>query len=590
MFKIKLDGGKTMEVEEKTYWHTTSHILAQAVKRLYPNTKLAIGPAIDEGFYYDFDVEKPFTEEDILKLEEEMKKIIKEDFEIKRFVLSREEALKFEKDRNEIYKQELIEELPEGEEISFYEQGDFTDLCAGPHLPSTGKVKAIKLLSYSGAYWRGNEKNKMLQRIYGISFPKASMLEEYLQKLEEAKQRDHRKIGKDLELFMTHKLVGSGLPMYLPYGATIRRLLERYIQDKELTMGYDHVYTPSVANVELYKTSGHWDHYKEDMFPVMQLDNEEIVLRPMNCPHHMLIYKNKMRSYRDLPIRIGELAHDFRFEASGSVCGLERVRQMCQNDAHLFVRPDQIKEEFRKVVELILDVYKDFGFENYSFRLSLRDKNNKEKYFDDDKMWEMAESELRDILTEMKLDFYEAEGEAAFYGPKLDVQIKTALGHDVTVSTCQLDFLLPQRFELEYVGEDGQKHRPVVIHRAILGTFDRFTAFLIEETKGAFPTWISPVQVKVIPITDRQHEYAKKIEAALRNEKVRVQVDDRSEKMGYKIREAQLQKVPYMIVIGDKELENNTIGVRSRNDGELGQMSLDEFIKKIKYEIDNYIK
>ncbi len=590
MFKIKLDGGKTMEVEEKTYWHTTSHILAQAVKRIYPNVKLAIGPAIDEGFYYDFDVEKPFTEEDLLKFEEEMKKIIKEDYELKRFVLPRDEAIKFMKERKEDYKVELIEDLPEGEEISFYEQGDFTDLCAGPHIPSTGKVKAIKLLSTSGAYWRGNEKNKMLQRIYGISFPKASQLEEYLQKLEEAKQRDHRKIGKDLELFMTHKLVGSGLPMYLPNGATIRRLLERYIQDKEIEMGYSHVYTPSIANVDLYKISGHWDHYKEDMFPTMQLDNEEMVLRPMNCPHHMLIYKNKMRSYRDLPIRIGELAHDFRYEASGSVCGLERVRQMCQNDAHLFVRPDQIKEEFKKVVKLILDVYKDFGFKDYTFRLSLRDKNNKEKYFDDDQMWEKAESELREILTELKLNFYEAEGEAAFYGPKLDVQIKTALGHDVTVSTCQLDFLLPKNFELEYVGEDGEKHRPVVIHRAILGTFDRFISFLIEETKGFLPTWISPLQVKILPITDRQHEYARKIEEMLKSKQIRVEVDDRSEKVGYKIREAQLQKVPYMIIIGDKELENNSVGIRSRKDGDIGQMSIEDFITKIRYEIDNYIK
>ena len=590
MFKIKLDGGKTMEVEEKTYWHTTSHILAQAVKRLFPEAKLAIGPAIENGFYYDFDVEKPFTEEDLLNLEEEMKKIIKENHEIKRFVLPREKAIEFEKERNEIYKVELIEDLPEGEEISFYEQGDFTDLCTGPHLPSTGKVKAVKLLSSSGAYWRGNEKNKMLQRIYGISFPKASQLEEYMNKLEEAKQRDHRKIGKELELFMTHKLVGSGLPLYLPHGATIRRLLERYIQDKEISMGYEHVYTPSLANVELYKTSGHWDHYKEDMFPPMKLDNEEIVLRPMNCPHHMLIYKNKMRSYRDLPIRIGELAHDFRYEASGNVCGLERVRQMCQNDAHIFVRPDQIKEEFRKVVKLILDVYKDFGFKEYSFRLSLRDKKDKEKYFDDDEMWETAESQLREILQETGLDFYEAEGEAAFYGPKLDVQIKTALGHDVTVSTCQLDFLLPERFKLEYIGEDGKAHRPVVIHRAILGTLDRFMSFLIEETKGAFPIWISPVQVKILPITDRQHEYAEKIKETLKQKGIRVEIDDRNEKVGYKIREARLQKIPYMLIIGDKEIENNTIGIRTRKDGDIGQMKLGDFIEKIENEIKNFEK
>ncbi len=573
---------------KKAYWHTTSHIMAQAVKRLFPNVKLAIGPAIDEGFYYDFDTDTPFSDEDKAKIEEEMTKIIKEDLKIERFSLPKKEAIELMKD--EPYKVELIEDLPEGEEISFYKQGDFTDLCAGPHLESTGKVSKVKILSSSGAYWRGSEKNKMLQRIYAISFPKQSGLEEYLQALEEAKQRDHRKIGKELELFMTHPLVGSGLPMYLPNGATVRRLLERYIQDKEVKMGYKHVYTPSMANVDLYKTSGHWDHYKEDMFPVMKIDTEELVLRPMNCPHHMLIYKNKMHSYRELPIRIGELAHDFRFEDSGSVCGLERVREMCQNDAHLFVRPDQIKEEFGKVVELILSVYKDFDFKDYSFRLSLRDKNNKEKYFDDDDMWEMAENQLRSILKEMNLDFYEAEGEAAFYGPKLDVQIKTAVGHDVTVSTCQLDFLLPQRFELEYIGEDGAGHRPVVIHRAILGTFDRFLAFLIEETKGAFPTWLSPVQVKILPISDNQIEYAMNVKNELEELGIRIELDDRNEKIGYKIREAQMQKVPYMLVIGEKEVESKTASIRSRKNGDMGQMSIEEFKAKIKKEVENFEK
>ena len=570
-FESSLDG-------KKAYWHTTSHIMAQAVKRLFPDVKFAIGPSIDEGFYYDFDVEKPFSEEDKEKIEAEMKKIIKEDLAIEKFSLPKEEALKLME--GQIYKQELINELEEAEEISFYKQGDFTDLCAGPHLISTGKVKCIKILSSSGAYWRGNEKNKMLQRIYGISFPKASQLEEHLKLLEEAKERDHRKIGKELELFMTHELVGSGLPMYLPDGATIRRLLERYILDKEVKQKYKHVYTPSIANVSLYKTSGHWDHYKDDMFPVMQMENEELVLRPMNCPHHMLIYKHKLRSYRDLPIRIGELAHDFRYEASGSVCGLERVRQMCQNDAHLFVRPDQIKEEFRKVVDLILDVYKDFGFTDYSFRLSLRDKENKEKYFDDDEMWETAEQELREILTKLNLNFYEAKGEAAFYGPKLDVQIKTAVGHDITISTCQLDFLLPQRFELEYIGEDGKAHRPVVIHRAILGSFDRFIAFLIEETKGAFPVWLAPVQVKVLPITDNFNEYAKSVVEKLENEGIRVELDDRNEKVGYKIREAQMQKVPYMLVVGEKEQSSNKVAVRSREDGDIGVMNIEEFIEK----------
>jgi len=557
---------------KKAYWHTTSHIMAQAVQRLFPNVKFAIGPSIHDGFYYDFDVEKPFTDEDKAKIEDEMKKIIKEDIKIERFSLSKKEALELMKEQP--YKQELINELPEGEEISFYKQGDFTDLCAGPHLMSTGKVKSIKILSSSGAYWRGDEHNKMLQRIYAISFPKASMMEEYMVKLEDAKNRDHRKIGKELELFMTHELVGSALPMYLPNGATVRRILERYIQDKEIAMGYKHVYTPSMANVALYKTSGHWDHYKEDMFPVMKMDNEEMVLRPMNCPHHMLIYKNKMHSYRDLPIRIGELAHDFRYENSGAVCGLERVREMCQNDAHLFVRPDQIKEEFGKVVQLILSVYKDFGFKDYSFRLSLRDKNNKEKYFDDDEMWETAESQLREILTELNLNFYEAEGEAAFYGPKLDVQIKTAVGHDVTISTCQLDFLLPQRFKLEYIGKDGEAHRPVVIHRAILGTFDRFLAFLIEETKGAFPLWLAPVQVKVLPISEKHVEYANKIYEEMFKLGIRVEVDADNEKIGYRIRKAQLEKVPYMLVVGDKEQETNMVAVRSREDGDKAQVKV----------------
>ena len=579
-FDSDLDG-------KKAYWHTTSHIMAQAVKRLFPDTKFAIGPSIDEGFYYDFDTIETFNDDDKEKIEAEMKKIIKEDLPIERFSLPKDEALKLMADQP--YKIELINDLPEGEEISFYKQGEFTDLCAGPHLMSTGKVKSIKLLSNSGAYWRGSEKNKMLQRIYAISFPKAIQLEEFIKLQEEAKERDHRKIGKDLKLFMTHKLVGAGLPIYLPNGATIRRTLERYIQDKELALGYWHVYTPSLANTELYKISGHWDHYKDDMFPVMKMDNEELVLRPMNCPHHMLIYKNELRSYKDLPIKIGELAHDFRWENSGAVCGLERVRQMCQNDAHLFVRPDQIKEEFGQVVKLILSVYKDFGFKNYKFRLSLRDKNDKVKYIDNDEMWETAESQLREILTEMNVDFYEAEGEAAFYGPKLDVQIKSALGHDVTVSTCQLDFALPERFDLTYVGEDGQNHRPVVIHRAILGTSDRFMAFLLEETKGVLPTWLAPVQVKILPISDAHVEYAKKVQDELRKLGVRVRLDDRNEKIGYKIREAQLEKVPYMLIIGNKEMEENAVGVRSHKDGDIGAMSVDDFKNKVKYEIDNFI-
>ena len=577
---------------KKAYWHTTSHIMAQAIKRIKPETKLAIGPSIDEGFYYDFDVEKNFTDEDKEKIEAEMKKIIKENLPIERFTLPREDAIKFMEEKNEPYKVELIRDLPEGEEISFYKQGEFTDLCAGPHLMSTGKIKAVKILSTSGAYWRGDEHNKMLQRIYAISFPKASQVEEYLAKLEEAKERDHRKIGKDQELFMTHKLVGSGLPLYLPKGATIRRVLERYIQDKELALGYQHVYTPSLANVALYKTSGHWDHYKDDMFPMMKMGDEEIVLRPMNCPHHMLIYKSKMRSYRDLPIKIGELANDFRYEDSGSVCGLERVRQMCQNDAHLFVRPDQIKEEVGKVLSLIKEVYQDdFGFpaSAFSYRLSLRDKNNKEKYIDNDEMWETAESQLRAILKELNIDFYEAEGEAAFYGPKIDIQIKTALNHDITIPTCQLDFALPDRFDLTYIGEDGKEHRPVVIHRAILGSSDRFISFLIEETKGVFPTWLAPIQVKILPIADSHKEYAKKVREALMLKGIRTELDDRNEKIGYKIREAQLEKVPYMLIIGNKEMENEEVGVRSHKDGDIGAMKLNEFVDKIKYEVDNKI-
>ena len=570
--------------------HTASHIMAQAIKRLFPQAKLAIGPAIENGFYYDIDVVPKLVEADLEKIEAEMKKIIKENLKIESFKLPRKEALKLMEERNEPYKVELINELPEDEEISFFKQGEFVDLCTGPHMLYTKAVKVFKLMNITGAYWRGDEKNKMLQRIYATAFDNKEGLEKYLEELEEAKRRDHRKIGKDLELFMTHELVGSGLPMYLPNGATIRRILERYIVDKEVAMGYKHVYTPSLANVALYKTSGHWDHYKDDMFPAMDMGAEQMVLRPMNCPHHMLIYKNKLRSYRDLPIRIGELAHDFRYEDSGSVCGLERVREMCQNDAHLFVRPDQIKEEVGKVINLILAVYEDFGFKDYEFRLSLRDKDDKEKYFDDDEMWDKAESQLREILKEFNIKFYEAKGEAAFYGPKLDVQLKSAIGHDVTVSTCQLDFLLPERFELEYIGEDGKPHRPVVIHRAILGTMDRFMCFLIEETKGAFPLWLAPVQVKLLTIADRHIEYAQKLLEELEQKGIRVELDNREEKIGYKIREAQLQKIPYMLIIGDKEVEENKVSIRSRDKGDLGSIEKEKFIEKIEEEIKTLSK
>lgn len=575
------------EMDLNVLRHTASHIMAQAIKRLYPQAKLAIGPFIENGFYYDIDVEPKLVEADLEKIEAEMKKIIKENLKVEGFTLPRAEALKLMEEKGESYKVELINDLPEDEEISFFKQGEFVDLCTGPHMLYTKAVKVFKLMNITGAYWRGDEKNKMLQRIYATAFDSKEGLDAYLEQLEDAKQRDHRKIGKDLELFMTHELVGAGLPLYLPNGATIRRVLERYIQDKEIALGYKHVYTPSLANVALYKTSGHWDHYKDDMFPPMQMDNEEMVLRPMNCPHHMLVYRNKLRSYRDLPIRIGELANDFRYEASGSVCGLERVRQMCQNDAHLFVRPDQIKDEVGKVLKLIQEVYiKDFGFspDSFKYRLSLRDKNNVEKYIDNDEMWETAESQLRAILKELNIDFYEAEGEAAFYGPKIDIQIKTALNHDVTIPTCQLDFALPERFELEYVDQDGEKKRPVVIHRAILGTSDRFISFLIEETKGNLPVWLSPLQVKILTIADRHIDYADNLAQILERSGIRVEVDDREEKMGYKIREAQLQKVPYMIVVGDKEVEENKVNVRTRGIQEQIAMDKDEFIAKIKEE------
>ncbi len=588
MFKIKLEGGKTMEVEESMYWHTTAHILAQAVKRLFPNYKLTIGPAIENGFYYDFDVEKPFTEEDIAKLEEEMKKIIKEDLKIERFELPREEAIKLMEDKEEPYKVELIKELPEGETISFYKQGEFVELCRGPHLPSTGKVKAIKLTSMSSAYWRGDAKNKSLQRVYGISFPKAVELEEYLTKLEEAKQRDHRKLGKELGIFMTHDLVGKGLPMYLPNGYIVWELLENYIKGKEKKLGYKHVLTPPLATVDLYKTSGHWDHYKDAMFPKMEVEGEEFVLRPMNCPHHMMVYANSIHSYRDLPIRIGEIARDCRFEASGTLKGIERVRTFCQNDAHLFVTPEQIEEEFKTVVNLILEAYKDLNITDYHFELSLRDPEDKVKYHPDDEMWNNAENKLRKVLDDIGIPYVEKIGEAAFYGPKLDVQVKPAVGNEYTLSTCQLDFCLPAKFNLAYIDKDGEKKMPVVIHRAVFGSIDRFIAYYLEETKGALPTWLAPVQVKILPITDKQLDYAKEVYNKMLEKGIRVELDSRQEKLGYKIREAQMSKVPYILVIGDKEIEANSVGVRARSEGDIGQMLVEDFITRIENEIKNY--
>ena len=590
MFRIKLDGGKTMEVEESVYWHTTAHILAQAVKRLYPDYKLTIGPSIEHGFYYDFDVEKPFTDEDIAKIEEEMQKIIKEDLEIERFELPRNEAIKLMEEREEPYKVEIISDLPEDEVLSFYKQGEFVDLCRGPHLPSTGKVKAFKLTTMSSAYWSGDASKQSLQRIYGISFPKASELEEYLQKLEEAKQRDHRKLGKELGIFMTHDLVGKGLPMYLPNGYIVWEQLENYIKGKEKKLGYKHVLTPPLGTVDLYKTSGHWDHYKDGMFPKMEVEGEEFVLRPMNCPHHMMIYSNEIHSYRDLPIRIGEIARDCRFEASGTLKGIERVRTFCQNDAHLFVTPEQIEDEFKKVVNLILEAYKDLGITDYHFELSLRDPEDKVKYHPDDEMWDNAEAKLRQVLNDIGIDYVEKIGEAAFYGPKLDVQVKPAVGNEYTLSTCQLDFCLPAKFDLTYIDSDGEKKTPVVLHRAVFGSIDRFIAYYLEETKGALPLWLSPTQVKIIPITDKQLEYAEDVYKKLLDANIRVELDSRPEKMGYKIREAQVQKIPYMLVIGDKEIEAGAVGVRKRAEGDIGQIPVDEFISKIKDEIENHVR
>ena len=543
--------------------HSCAHLMAQAVKHLYKDAKFWVGPVINEGFYYDIDLgDKVIKDEDLPLIEREMKKISKDGKRIVRHELTKEEALEMFKD--DPYKVDLINNMNEDDTvISCYTQGDFTDLCRGPHVETVKVLKHFKLLKHSGAYYKGDSKNKVLQRIYGVCFPTEEELNNYLNELEEAKTRDHRKIGKEMEIFMTDELVGAGMPLWLPNGALIRKQLENYIYEKEQKLGYNHVYTPCVGTVNLYKTSGHWDHYKENMFPMMKVDDEEFVLRPMNCPHHMLVYKNKLHSYRDLPIRIGEFATDFRYEASGAVKGLERVRCMCQNDAHLFVRPDQIGEEFKKVVKLILDVYKDFGIENYKFRLSLRDKEDKEKYFDDDEMWDTAENKLREVLNDLGVQYFEAVGEAAFYGPKLDVEVKPAVGPEITLSTCQLDFLLPRRFELSYIDNKGEKQIPVVLHRAIFGTFDRFTAFIIEETKGNFPLWLSPVQVNIIPVNNEYHlEYANSIYELLKESNIRVELDDREEKLSYKMRESQTKKIPITLILGDNEKDNETISYR----------------------------
>ena len=569
--------------------HSCAHLMAQAVKHLYPNAKFWVGPVIDEGFYYDIDLgDKVITEEDLPKIEREMKKISKDGKRIVRHEITKEEAL--DMFSGDPYKIDLISRMDEGSTIiSCYSQGDFTDLCRGPHVETVKELKYFKLLKFSGAYWKGDSKNKMLQRIYGVCFRTEEDLNEYLNELEERKNRDHRKIGKELGIFMSDDLVGKGMPLWLPNGALIRKGLENYIYQKEQKLGYMHVYTPCVGTVDLYKTSGHWDHYIENMFPSMKVDEEEFVLRPMNCPHHMLVYKNSLHSYRELPIRIGEFATDFRYEASGAVKGLERVRCMCQNDAHLFVTPEQIGDEFKKVVELILDVYRDFGIKNYKFRLSLRDPEDKEKYFDDDEMWNNAESKLREVLNSLNVEYFEAIGEAAFYGPKLDVEVKPAVGPEITLSTCQLDFLLPRRFQLSYIDSEGNKQIPVVLHRAIFGTFDRFTAFILEETKGALPLWLSPVQVQIIPVNNEYHmDYANKIFDLLKEKNYRIELDSRDEKMGYKIREAQTRKIPYTLVLGNNERDNNTVTFRKYGEEKTTTIEFEEFINMLDNQIKEY--
>lgn len=578
---IKADAPEALEIMR----HTTAHVLAQAIKRLYDGVKLGVGPVIEEGFYYDIDMEHSITPEDLEKIEKEMKKIIDENLEIHRKEVSRDEAKAMYEEIGDDLKLELLEAIPADDTVTIYEQGDFFDLCRGPHLPSTGKIKAFKLLSIAGAYWRGDSNNKMLQRVYGTAFAKQKQLEDHLQELEERKERDHRKLGKQLELFTISQEIGQGFPIWLPKGATVRRTIERYIVDLEERHGYEHVYTSNLANVQLYKTSGHWDHYHEDMYPPMVVDNEELVLRPMNCPHHMMVYKHKLHSYRDLPVRVAELGTMYRYEMSGALAGLQRVRAMTLNDAHIFCRPDQIKSEFINVVNLIQEVYKDFGIDDYYFRLSYRDPSDTEKYVAKDEMWEKAQSMLRDAMDTLGVDYVEAEGEAAFYGPKLDVQVRTAIGKDETLSTVQLDFHLPERFDLAYIGEDGKEHRPVVIHRGVVSTMERFTAFLIEQYKGAFPTWLAPVQAKIIPVASVHHEYADEVVEALQHAGVRVEVDKRDEKIGYKIREAQTSKIPFMLVVGDKEIEDRAVNVRRYGEQKSETVSLDDFIQSIKQRI-----
>ena len=567
--------------------HSAAHIMAQAVKRLYPDAHFAYGPATEKGFHYDIDLgDVKLTEDDLAPIEEEMRKIVKENLPFKVYPLPRDEAVQLMQSRGEIYKVEHIADLAEDAVITFYQQGDYIDMCVGPHLTYTKALKAFKLTAISGAYWKNDQKNKMLTRINGVAFRTADELKAYEIMVEEAKARDHRRIGKDMRLFMTDDLVGKGLPMFLPKGYTIWMELENYIKQKERLLGYQHVMTPCVGTVDLYRTSGHWEHYKENMFPAMEVEGESFVLRPMNCPHHMMIYANRLHSYRDLPIRIGEVAHDFRFEPSGTLKGIERGRHFCQNDAHLFVTPDQIKDEVSAVVDLIFDVYKDFHITDYRCVLSLRDPDDKVKYHQDDEMWNKAETALREVLNQLGIEYTEEIGEAAFYGPKLDVNVKPAIGAEYTLSTCQLDFCLPAKFDLKYIDQDGTEKTPVVLHRAILGSIDRFMAYLIEETKGAFPLWLAPVQVKVIPVSDKSMDFAASVNRELMVSGFRSELDERNEKIGYKIRYArQEDKVPYMIIIGEKEVNEGTLSVRDRATDQTTVMTMEELKAKLNAEI-----
>lgn len=567
--------------------HSTAHLMAQAIQRLYPEADFAYGPATERGFYYDVDLgDKKLTDEDLQAIEAEMKKITKEHLPIRPFILPRDEAVKLMHERHAKYKEEHIGDLPEDAIISFYQQGDYIDMCTGPHVTYTNALKAFKITGQGGAYWKNDSKNKMLTRINGVAFQNQAELEQYEKEVEEAKARDHRKIGKEMGLFMTDDLVGKGLPMFLPNGYIVWQELENYIKEKERKLGYQHVMTPCVGSVNLYVTSGHWAHYRKNMFPPMEVEGESFVLRPMNCPHHMMIYSSKPHSYRELPIRLAEIAHDFRFESSGTLKGIERGRHFCQNDSHIFVTPDQIEQEVKQVVGLIRETYKDFGITDFRCVLSLRDPADTEKYYQDDQMWETAESALRTVLQDLKIDFTEEIGEAAFYGPKLDVNVKPAVGVEYTLSTCQLDFCLPMKFNLKYIDADNSEKTPVVIHRAILGSLDRFMAYIIEETKGKFPVWLAPLQVKVLPVSEKNNDYAHKVYEALDNENVRVVLDDRNEKVGYKIREAQqVDRAPYMLILGAKEEEEGSVSVRSRDTGETVSMPLADFVAKVTKEI-----